>query len=179
MDPPQRARLPGSSHAASSAESLPEHGGRAGAADRRAGRHVAFAEAAGITTILRKDLSLALGSSEVRLIDLVNAYAVFPSGGLALPPQWFLSVGEKKTERPEVSRVMDPASAWLMTSLLRTVVTEGTGHRAAVLKFPVAGKTGTTNDNRDAWFVGFSPELVCGVWIGYDDLKPLACCAWP
>ncbi len=134
---------------------------------------VAFAEAAGVTTILRKDLSLALGSSEVRLIDLVNAYAVFPSGGIALPPQWFLSVGEKKLERPEVRRVMDPASAWLMTSLLRSVVTDGTGRRAAGLKFPVAGKTGTTNGNRDAWFVGFSPELVCGVWIGYDDLKPL------
>ena len=134
---------------------------------------VAFAEAAGVTTILRKDLSLALGSSEVRLIDLVNAFGVFPSGGLTLPPQWLVRVGEKTVERPEVRRVMDPASAWLMTSLLRTVVTEGTGRRAAVLRFPVAGKTGTTNENRDAWFVGFSPEILCGVWIGYDDLKPL------
>jgi len=134
---------------------------------------VAFAESTGITTILRKDLSLALGSSEVRLIDMVGAYGVFPSGGLALPPQWIVRVGDQGVARPEFKRVMDPASAWLMTSLLRTVVTEGTAKRAAVLKFPVAGKTGTTNNNKDAWFIGFSPEIVCGVWIGYDDLKPL------
>ena len=134
---------------------------------------VDLAEKAGITTILRKDLSLALGSSEVRLIDMVGAFGVFPSGGLALPPQWITRIGEHVQERPQFTRVLDPASAWLMTSLLRTVVTEGTGRRAAVLKFPVAGKTGTTNNNRDAWFVGFSPEIVCGVWIGYDDLTPL------
>ncbi len=134
---------------------------------------VDLAEKAGISTILRKDLSLALGSSEVRLIDMVNAFGVFPSGGLALPPQWITRIGERTLERPEFTRAMDPASAWLMTSLLRTVVTDGTARRAAVLKFPVAGKTGTTNANRDAWFIGFSPEIVCGVWIGYDDLTPL------
>jgi len=134
---------------------------------------VEFARNAGITTPLRKDLSLALGASEVRLIDMVNAYAVFASGGLAMPVNWILSVGGKAVEREPYRRVMNPASAWLVTSLLRTVITEGTGRRAAHLRFPVAGKTGTTNGNRDAWFIGFSPEIVCGVWIGYDDSRPL------
>lgn len=134
---------------------------------------VEFARNAGISTILRKDLSLALGSSEVRLIDMVNAYGVFASGGLAMPVQWILSVDGKPVQREPYRRVMDPASAWLTTSLLRTVVTDGTGKRAASLRFPVAGKTGTTNGNRDAWFIGFSPEILCGVWIGHDDSRPL------
>lgn len=134
---------------------------------------IQFARDAGISTIFRKDLSLALGASEVRLIDMVNAYGVFASGGLAMPVRWILSIGEKPLEKEPYRRVMDAASAWLVTSLLRTVVTNGTARKAAYLRFPVAGKTGTTNNNRDAWFVGFSPDLLCGVWIGYDDSRPL------
>ena len=128
---------------------------------------------AGITTILRRDLSLALGSSEVRLVDMVNAFGVFPSGGMAAPVRMISRIGNREVPPPEATRVMDPASAWLMTSLLRSVITHGTGRRASDLKFPVAGKTGTSNASRDVWFVGFSPEILCGVWIGYDDLKPL------
>jgi penicillin-binding protein 1A len=134
---------------------------------------ISLVERIGITTPVRKDLSIALGTSEVYLIELTNAYGVFPSMGIARPPRFILKIGENTNPPKSAKRVLKPQVAWLMNSLLRSVVKQGTARRARKLKFFVAGKTGTTNKSRDAWFIGYSPHYICGVWVGYDDTKPL------
>jgi penicillin-binding protein 1A len=140
---------------------------------------VRFAQAAGIASRLEPTRSLALGAYEVVPIELAAAYATFAGGGEFAPPSMVtrLTGPDGKPialpQRPPRRRVVDAETAWLVTSLLQSVVERGTGQRARALGRPVAGKTGTTNDARDAWFVGYSPELVAAVWVGYDDSKPL------
>jgi penicillin-binding protein 1A len=142
-------------------------------------RVVEFGKKLGITSELDPSLALALGASAVRPIELVNAYATFAAGGRYAP--WRLVKRIRDAQGKDValppsaaaSNVMDPASAYVLTSMLQSVVTSGTGKGALVLKRPVAGKTGTSNRARDAWFVGYTPELVAGTWVGYDDLRPL------
>ena len=128
----------------------------------------------GIETPLDPYMSLALGSSEVKLLELTAAYGTFANGGLATPPVFVTRiVGPDQTvmeeNLPRASRAISPELAYVMTSLLQGVIQEGTGKSAQALGRPAAGKTGTTNDFRDAWFMGFTPELVTGVWVGYDD----------
>ncbi|MFH0809260.1 MAG: PBP1A family penicillin-binding protein [Pseudomonadota bacterium] len=128
----------------------------------------------GITSHLNKDLSLALGSSGVSLLELTAAYAAFDNGGRRISPLLVTRVEDssgKVLERnePQVTQAMDPAAACVMNYLLREVVDNGTGWRARRLGRPAAGKTGTTNNYIDAWFVGFTPSLVAGVWIGFDN----------
>lgn len=137
---------------------------------------VAWAKTLGITARLEPDDSLALGSYEVTPLELASAYVPFASGGQTLGPNLFLEVphGNKKLgARAKARSVMKPEVAYLMTSLLQSVVEEGTGTRARALGRPVAGKTGTTNQVKDAWFVGYSVDLVAAVWVGYDDAIPL------
>lgn len=140
---------------------------------------VAFAQACGITTELDPTLALALGASDVRPIELVNAYATFAAGGRWAPPRIITRIvgpdgREVDLPEPEPPRdVMTPAEAYVLTSMLTSVIETGTARRALSLRRPLAGKTGTSNDARDAWFVGYSPELVAGVWVGYDDRRPL------
>jgi penicillin-binding protein 1A len=140
---------------------------------------VDFARALGITSELDPSLALALGASEVRPIELVNAYATFAAGGRYAPYNLVRSIRDPKgkpvapPKRDAGKQVMSPAAAYVVTSMLRSVIQSGTGQAAKKLGRPAAGKTGTSNQARDAWFVGYSPELVVGVWVGYDDHRPL------
>jgi penicillin-binding protein 1A len=138
---------------------------------------VTWAHALGIESELQPTPSLALGAYEVTPLELVNAIATFAAGGELEPPKLLLSVQgvdlDAVRARVPKRRVLSPEEAYLTTSLLESVVERGTGQRARTLKRPVAGKTGTTNGAKDAWFVGFSTELVAGVWVGYDEPLPL------
>lgn len=138
-----------------------------------------FARLDGISTKLEEDMALALGASGVKPIELTNAYATFAAGGRWEPPRLVTRIvapdgSQVPLESREPARdVMAPNEAYVITSMLRSVVKEGTGTPAQRLERPVAGKTGTSNEARDAWFVGYSPTVVAGVWVGFDDQRPL------
>lgn len=137
-----------------------------------------FAAELGITTPLEPSLSLALGASEVRLSELTNAYATFAAGGRYAPLKLVTRIVDDKGRSVKVAggqarNVMTGAEAYVTTHLLTSVVEEGTGSKAKVLGGPAAGKTGTSNQARDAWFAGFTATLVGAVWVGYDDHRPL------
>lgn len=138
------------------------------------GKAVTYAQRVGLTNMPSVP-SLALGAGEVTLEGLTTAYSVFAAGGLRREPLYIRKVedqsGNVLFQAPYVSQqVVTPQTAYLMTSMLSDVVDHGTAWRARQLgfKLPAAGKTGTTNEYRDAWFVGFTPRLVAGVWIGFD-----------
>jgi penicillin-binding protein 1A len=186
-----------------------------------------YARRLGIRSPLVRDLSLALGASDVSLVEITSAYAVYAHGGRRVVPRFIRRVTDREGrvllqdvvlgEPPEPAaetleeqlaekrapgplaesslaaeegrsaddafypdveelppdQLVSPAAAYLMVDLLRAVVVDagGTAWRLRKLERPVAGKTGTTNDQNDAWFVGFSPEIATGVWIGYDETK--------
>ncbi len=141
-------------------------------------RVVDWARQIGIRSRLGKDLSLALGAYEVRPIELANAYATFASGGFWQEPRLLVEVGRggersSAKARAEPWRVMTSAEAYLITSMLQSVVEEGTAQSLQAIGVPVAAKTGTTNQSKDAWLVGYSTELCVAVWVGYDDALPL------
>jgi penicillin-binding protein 1A len=177
---------------------------------------IEYARRLGIESPLNRDLSLALGSSGMSLLDPTRAYAVFAAGGRRIEPVFIRRVtdrdgmvllenvrlgaaGEADVDPSEVEedfidvaaaaedqevtddaefpldpdQIIPPEEAYLAVSLLRAVVEDpkGTGHRLRALRRPVAGKTGTTNDQADAWFMGFSPDIVTGVWVGHDESR--------
>ena len=138
-----------------------------------------FARQDGITTKLEEDMALALGASGVRPIELTNAYATFAAGGRWEPTRIVTKILAPDGTRVPLQQgepardVMTPSEAYVMTSMLRSVVTEGTGSPAQRLERPVVGKTGTSNEARDAWFVGYSPSVVAGVWVGFDDSRSI------
>jgi len=140
---------------------------------------IELAHAAGITSTLDPNPSLALGASEVYPLELVNAYATFASGGRFEESFYIAKItGPDGREirlpaRAAPRQVLEPAEAYLITSLMRSVVEQGTAVAARTLRRPLAGKTGTSNEARDTWFVGFSPTTVVGVWVGFDDRRPL------
>src|SRR6266496_427498 len=137
-----------------------------------------YARKFGISSPLPPYLPVALGAAEVTLIEQTSAFSVFPDDGVRLVPRYLTKVtdydGRVLEENfPGVKDVISARTARLMTSMLQGVVQHGTAIAATSLKLPLAGKTGTTNDFTDAWFVGFSPSLTAGVWIGYDEKKTL------
>jgi penicillin-binding protein 1A len=137
-----------------------------------------YARTMGITSPLNNDLSLALGSSGVSLLELTRSYAVFANQGLQVEPVFITKVVDRdgivlEENKPRLQQVISSQTAYLMTSLLKSVVNEGTGRKVRALKRPCAGKTGTTNDVRDAWFVGYTPDIIAGTWVGFDNQKPL------
>ena len=140
---------------------------------------VAVAHRLGIGSRLRADASLALGTSEVTLLELTSAYAVLANGGRAPDPHIVQRVrslsGEMLFERrPQPDNVLvAPAQVVAMNDMLGAVLTSGTGRRAALPGHQAAGKTGTSQDFRDAWFVGYTAQLVGGVWVGNDDGRPM------
>ncbi|MCU0694580.1 MAG: PBP1A family penicillin-binding protein, partial [Polyangiaceae bacterium] len=140
---------------------------------------VSWARALGITTPLGADLSLPLGAYEVPPLELVNVYAAFAAGGVYDAPRLITRIADATGRevalppRPPSRRVMEEGEAFLTTSMLTSVIDHGTGSRAKSLGRPLAGKTGTTNEAKDAWFAGYSTDIACGVWIGYDDAAPL------
>ena len=139
---------------------------------------IGYAERFGITAKLPPYLPVALGSAEITLIEQTSAYSVFPNDGVRVIPRYITRVTDYEgrvleEDFPEVKDVISERTARIMTSMLQGVVQHGTGIAASRLPFPVGGKTGTTNDFTDAWFVGFSPTMTCGVWVGYDEKKSL------
>ncbi len=137
-----------------------------------------FARRLGITTPLNHDLSLALGSSGVRPLELTDAYSVIANQGVWNPPHSLTRVlNYQKTtvyeHVPSPQNVYDTAYSYLLTSMLQSVIKDGTGKDALVLPKLLAGKTGTTNDFKDAWFIGFSPNLALGVYVGMDDHRSM------
>jgi penicillin-binding protein 1A len=133
-----------------------------------------FARRAGITSPISYDYTTALGSSAVTPLELTSAYATFASQGIRSDPIIIKSIidgngVELETYEPQPKEAIDPTTAYLVTNLLKSVVQEGTGRGAQVIGKPLAGKTGTTNNYIDAWFVGYAPSLVTGVWVGYDN----------
>lgn len=148
----------------------------------------------GISSPLQEDLTLALGSSAVTPLELAGAYAVLTNGGIRVTPTYITQVrdrdghilesidpadfpsgtqpGQQLVERPRL-RVISPETSYLVTSLMESVVQNGTGAGAKALGRPVAGKTGTTNDLRDAWFVGGTPQLLALTWVGFDQERSL------
>jgi len=137
-----------------------------------------YARKFGITSPLLPYLPVALGAAEVTLFEQTSAYSVFPNDGVRLVPRLITKVTDYEgrileEDYPDVKDVISARTARLMTSMLQGVVQHGTAVAATRLKIPLAGKTGTTNDFTDAWFVGFSPSLTAGVWIGFDEKKTL------
>jgi penicillin-binding protein 1A len=164
---------------------------------------IKYAQRLGIESPLTPNLSLSLGSSEVTPLELLRAYAVFAARGHLLTPLFIKQVADRDGEILEEHQplpleadlgisegtiieedlksgkmgmspqVISEQTAYIMTSLLEGVVQHGTGWRAKALGRPCAGKTGTTNEYSDAWFVGYTPDLITGVWVGFDEKKPL------
>lgn len=137
-----------------------------------------YAKKLGITSKLSRDLSLALGSSGVSLLELVRAYSVFANSGYLVEPVFITKIVDRdgtimEEIKPEKKKVIEESTAYIMTSLLESVVKHGTGHRVRALNRPAAGKTGTTNNLHDAWFVGYTPRYITGTWVGFDDANCL------
>jgi penicillin-binding protein 1A len=140
----------------------------------------AVATRVGITSQIAPDvgLSLALGSLTVTPLELANAYATFADGGQAAKvdrASLVSAIGDQKLPPPQLQPGLPPDVAYVMVSLMRSVIDEGTARGAVSGKLhrPAAGKTGTSNGQRDAWFVGFTPDLLAAVWVGFDDMKKL------
>lgn len=153
-----------------------------------------YARKLGIETPLNRDLTLALGSSAVTPLEMLNAYTVFANGGIQVHPSYINKIVDRtgrilesidpadfatgmdpdqRLIRRPPRRVISPETAYLITNILESVVREGTGWRAKALGRPSAGKTGTTNDLKDAWYIGYIPQLACVSWVGYDQERPL------
>ena len=127
----------------------------------------------GITSPLAKNLSMALGSSGVTLQELVRAYGVLANGGKKVTPYFIKKIVDRtgnvfEETKVQSEQVIDPRIAFMTTYVMQDVVESGTGRRVKSIGRPIAGKTGTTNDVRDAWFLGFTPSVVTGVWVGFD-----------
>jgi penicillin-binding protein 1A len=139
---------------------------------------IATARKFGVTSDLPAVIPLALGSADMTLWEQVSAYSAFPNDGVRVTPHLIRKVTDYsgkvlEEDFPDVHDVISAHTARVMTGLLQEVVKHGTAFQASKLNHPLAGKTGTTNDFTDAWFIGFSPSLTAGVWIGYDEKKTL------
>ena len=142
------------------------------------GYFIDTARALGIKSSLRPFPSLALGAFEVSLIELTSTYGTFANRGVRVEPHLVEEVRNRDgapIERiePRVRDAVSPQIAYLMNRVLRGVVTDGTGKAVASLGHALAGKTGTTDNNTDAWFIGYSPRLAVGVWVGFDEPRSL------
>lgn len=134
---------------------------------------VTYCRRFGITSTLYPYLSLSLGTFGVTLMEMVSGFSVFPNKGVRVKPRLILRIEDKdgnilEENRMETEEVISPQTAYIMTSLLQGVVQRGTAGAARSLNWPLGGKTGTTDQFTDAWFLGFSPTLAAGVWMGYD-----------
>lgn len=139
---------------------------------------IEYARNLGISSPLSRDLTIALGSSGVSLLELVKSYSVFANQGYLIEPVFIRRIEDRDGNVIEAAgvvpkKVIEKSTAYIMTSLLESVVNEGTGRRVKALNRPAAGKTGTTNNLFDAWFIGYTPGHVTGTWVGFDEEKPL------
>lgn len=138
-----------------------------------------YAHRMGVTSPLEANLSLALGSSVLTVLDQATGYATLANQGLHIDPTPFRMVHDSlgspvlDNRFPQATDVVSAGTAFIMTSIFEDVIAHGTGYPNAVIGRPAAGKTGTTSDFRDAWFVGYTPDLVAAVWLGNDDYTPM------
>ncbi len=140
-----------------------------------------YARRLGITSPLGRNLSLSLGSSEVAPLEIARAYGAFPAKGILRDSVFITKITDRfgrvvydfRSDGDPGRRAIDEDSAFIMANMMRGVVERGTGRRVSQLKRPAAGKTGTSNDQMDAWFVGYTPRWVCGVWVGFDQKKTI------
>lgn len=137
-----------------------------------------FARQVGVSSEMPRDYSLSLGSLSISPLELTQVYATFASYGMRVTPTGIRYIVDGngriiEENQPAPEEAISPQTAFLITSMMKNVVAYGTGWRAKELGRPVAGKTGTTNEYRDAWFIGYTPGLVAGVWVGYDDMRPI------
>ena len=139
---------------------------------------IRLAKNLGISSNLEENLSISLGSSGMTLYELISAYSAFANLGKLVKPTVIRNIKSRSGEvlfssTPEITHPISPGTAYAITSLLQSVVQNGTATKVKTLKRPVAGKTGTTNNYVDAWFIGYTPQLVTGVWVGKDKDEPL------
>ncbi len=135
---------------------------------------IQLARVMGITTPIPYDYTISLGSNSVKLFEMTRAYGIFANGGYKVEPFAIERIESSRgtilyeAKKARTSKVLNLNTAATMTAIMKTVITNGTGRAASIGK-PAAGKTGTTDDSRDAWFIGFTPDVVTGVWVGNDD----------
>ena len=134
---------------------------------------IKFAEKLNIQSKIQKDLSISLGSASLTLLELTNAYSVFANNGTQAVPYKIQKIKDRNGEvlyenNPQTKQVIPATTAYIITTILQDVITKGTGRGVNVFNRPIAGKTGTTNDNTDAWFIGYTPEIIAGVYVGND-----------
>ena len=135
---------------------------------------IQLARVMGITTPIPYDYTISLGSNSVKLFEMTRAYGVFANGGYKVEPYAIERIESSRgtilyeAKKARSSKVLNLNTAATMTAIMKTVITNGTGRAASIGK-PAAGKTGTTDDSRDAYFIGFTPDVVTGVWVGNDD----------
>jgi penicillin-binding protein 1A len=139
---------------------------------------IQYARRLGLQSPLPPYLAVALGAAEATLMEMTSAYSVFPNQGVRMRPYSIAKVSDREgnvleENRPEPKEAIRADTAFVMTNLLRGVVQRGTAAKAASLNWPLGGKTGTTDDYTDAWFVGFDPDITIGVWVGLDQKKPI------
>ncbi len=139
---------------------------------------IQYARKLGLQSPIPPYLAVALGAAEATLLEMTSAYSVFPNQGVRMRPYPIIKVLDREgnvleENRPEPKDAIRADTAFVMTNLLRGVVQRGTGAKAASLNWPLGGKTGTTDDYTDAWFIGFDPDLTLGVWVGLDQKKPI------
>jgi len=139
---------------------------------------IAYARRLGLESPLPPYLAVALGAAEATLVEMTSAYSVYPNQGVRMRPFSVLKVSDREgnvleENRPEPKDAIRADTAFVMTSLLRGVVQRGTAGKAAALNWPIGGKTGTTDDYTDAWFIGFDPDITIGVWTGFDQKRTM------
>jgi penicillin-binding protein 1A len=137
---------------------------------------IAYARKLGLAGELPPYLPIAIGAGEATLLEMTTAFATFANQGLRMKPMLITRITDRdgnviEEGRPQAKDAIRADTAYLLTSLLRGVVERGTATRARALKRPIAGKTGTTDDWTDGWFLGFEPSLAAGVWVGFDEKK--------
>ena len=139
---------------------------------------VAYAKRFGLRGNYQPYLSLALGAAEATLVEMTSAYTAFANQGVRMEPYSVITISDREgnildEHRPEPHEALRADTAFVMTNLLRGVVQRGTANAAAAIDWPLAGNTGTMDEYTDAWFIGFDPNITVGVWVGYDEKKPL------
>ncbi len=143
---------------------------------------IQYARLMGITSPLGRNLSLSLGSGEVSPLEMTRAYGVFAARGLMFDSVFVTKITDRfgnvlfdyDLEKPlRAKQAINENSAFVMANMMKGVVDHGTGYKVKELGRPVAGKTGTSNDQMDTWFIGYTPSWVCGVWVGFDQKKPI------
>jgi penicillin-binding protein 1A len=142
------------------------------------GEVIRYARQMGVTSPLPEYLSVAIGAAEGNLLEMTSAYSAFPNQGVRMAPLPILEVVDREgsvleQHRVEPHQALRADTAYIMTSLLQSVVQSGSAASANSLKWPLGGKTGTTDDYTDAWFIGFDPEITVGVWVGFDQKRPI------